>query len=601
MWTYSWKGETIVLRDVADKILAWVTKFQQIGDIAVQYDPTHAALPWAAFRFVLQCAVGDSQKRGELMVGLEVIANVLARGKIYETLYLVSGSRTNGLEDALVGLYASALAYLARAKRYFGHASGVRVVAAVFDIGGLSTLLEDVNSRESVVQKEVAIAEAQYQRSAHQDLTDGMGRLRSILKDLERPIERIESKVMEIHDGLQEAQRIEILKWLSPVIYEAHHDNALQGRTSGTGEWLLRRGEFVNWRSSDKSAFLWLHGEPGAGKTKLVALVIETLRRSWNLNSEALAYFYCNRDEADRNKPEVILRILLRQLAISEDGPLLQPLVVHYQMEKKKGFPSGPPGVQKCLDLILETVDCYSRATFVIDALDECDRERREALFDALKTIQARSKCVVHLFVSSRRDRDIRLQFASVPKVSIRATDNADDIEHFVREEVASCIEKKRLLGGDVDSKLREEVICTLISKADGMFLWVSLQIQHICRMSIESDVRKTLGTLPKTLHDTYAAIFELIEMESESGPRLAKKAMLWVMACVRPVSPDELSEAVSLSEGLPVSFEVLLELCHNFLVIDHQLNCIRFGHLSVHEFLEKTHLNVVDAHQHIA
>ena len=44
----------VVLRDVGMKILRWVDKFKQIGDIIVQFDPAHAALPWAGFRFLLQ-------------------------------------------------------------------------------------------------------------------------------------------------------------------------------------------------------------------------------------------------------------------------------------------------------------------------------------------------------------------------------------------------------------------------------------------------------------------------------------------------------------------------------------------------------------------
>jgi hypothetical protein len=28
--------------------------FKQVGDVAVQYDPAHAALPWAGIRFLLQ-------------------------------------------------------------------------------------------------------------------------------------------------------------------------------------------------------------------------------------------------------------------------------------------------------------------------------------------------------------------------------------------------------------------------------------------------------------------------------------------------------------------------------------------------------------------
>ena len=46
--------EAIVLRDVFTKIATWIQKFIQIGDTIMQYDPGHAALPWAAARFLLQ-------------------------------------------------------------------------------------------------------------------------------------------------------------------------------------------------------------------------------------------------------------------------------------------------------------------------------------------------------------------------------------------------------------------------------------------------------------------------------------------------------------------------------------------------------------------
>ena len=47
-------GEFLVLYDVYEKMVKWVMKFKEVGDVAVQYDPGHAALPWAAIRFFLQ-------------------------------------------------------------------------------------------------------------------------------------------------------------------------------------------------------------------------------------------------------------------------------------------------------------------------------------------------------------------------------------------------------------------------------------------------------------------------------------------------------------------------------------------------------------------
>lgn len=50
-------GELVFLRDVLGKLTLWINKFREVGDVAVQYDPSHAALPWAGVRLVLQVSV----------------------------------------------------------------------------------------------------------------------------------------------------------------------------------------------------------------------------------------------------------------------------------------------------------------------------------------------------------------------------------------------------------------------------------------------------------------------------------------------------------------------------------------------------------------
>ena len=53
-WKISFRGDEIILKDIGMKILRWMDNFKQIGDIVVQYDPIHAALPWAGFRILLK-------------------------------------------------------------------------------------------------------------------------------------------------------------------------------------------------------------------------------------------------------------------------------------------------------------------------------------------------------------------------------------------------------------------------------------------------------------------------------------------------------------------------------------------------------------------
>ena len=38
----------------ADKVLLWLDRFKSVGDIAVNVDPIHAGLPWAAIRLLLE-------------------------------------------------------------------------------------------------------------------------------------------------------------------------------------------------------------------------------------------------------------------------------------------------------------------------------------------------------------------------------------------------------------------------------------------------------------------------------------------------------------------------------------------------------------------
>lgn len=53
-YEFSFQGKKIILRDVAQKVIYWLNRFKDVGDVAVNFDPIHAALPWAGVRFLLQ-------------------------------------------------------------------------------------------------------------------------------------------------------------------------------------------------------------------------------------------------------------------------------------------------------------------------------------------------------------------------------------------------------------------------------------------------------------------------------------------------------------------------------------------------------------------
>lgn len=50
---FTFRGRRIVPREIADRAITMLDKFKEIGDVAVNFDPVHAALPWAGVRFLL--------------------------------------------------------------------------------------------------------------------------------------------------------------------------------------------------------------------------------------------------------------------------------------------------------------------------------------------------------------------------------------------------------------------------------------------------------------------------------------------------------------------------------------------------------------------
>jgi N-terminal domain of NWD NACHT-NTPase len=124
-WKYTkHNGDVVILRDVFEKMVGWVNKFREVGDMAVQYDTAHAALPWAGIRLLLQVAVNDTETFGAMAEGVEFVSNLITRYTIVEQLYLQKLSTAKDqLMKAITKLYAALLKYLSKANRFYGRNS----------------------------------------------------------------------------------------------------------------------------------------------------------------------------------------------------------------------------------------------------------------------------------------------------------------------------------------------------------------------------------------------------------------------------------------------------------------------------------------------
>jgi ankyrin repeat domain-containing protein 50 len=207
----------------------------------------------------------------------------------------------------------------------------------------------------------------------------------------------------------------------------------------------------------------------GAGKTKLVSTVVDSLRSALQIsqNDESLAYFYCDRNQSDRRNPVLILSSFVRQLSTSHSWDAVQPSLVRLYTEKEKtGFASNEISIEESEKVLLELINIYPQTTLVLDALDECDRRARGRLIEVLDGLLEQSLKPIKIFISSRPDQDIRDRFDSGPNVGIQATDNQGDISTFVDKKIEKSPEKWR---NRISANLRRDICKTLVEKSNGM------------------------------------------------------------------------------------------------------------------------------------
>ncbi|KAL8958324.1 MAG: hypothetical protein Q9193_004597 [Seirophora villosa] len=443
--------------------------------------------------------------------------------------------------------------------------------------------------------KSILLDSTTLQESNHQALE-------GILASLEQPILRAGRQLSDLHVELPKKKRTRILSWLSKVRYREHHKTSFSAVMSGSCSWLRQKAEYVDWKASSISSILWIHGIPGSGKSKLLSTVVQGLLedKAQHIAPPAVAYFYCTRDTAEpqRADPDEVMRAVLKQLACFNASQPIHPAVIReYDKRKKDADEDGLDPLQlslhDCDDLVLEITDQLP-AIIIIDALDECDPLRRHELLKALRHIVVKSNNLVKVLVSSRDDPDIVCRLNNVPNVYIRSDDNGIDVERYIEQELKKAISEQRLLQGRVHDSLQEQILRTLKNGAEGMFLWVSLQMQNLCdpeRMKIASDVEDALSCLPPTLSQLYEVILKRIGNTAPRGQSTARKALRWLLCAREPLTPRVLIEILGFNwnnnvQASHVLKEQVLSLCCNLVVLDDTLDVYRFAHASVREFL---------------
>jgi NACHT domain len=186
----------------------------------------------------------------------------------------------------------------------------------------------------------------------------------------------------EIKSANKDRAEGELIMWLSPkndkgpTYYRDRYTELMKSRCTGTCEWVGDEELYQSWSLPESpESILWIHGNPGAGKSMLAASIIEHLLAQKQRHDILVLYFFFDvrGNDADKISPVALLRSLTYQVGFetgfnAKKNDILQEAMRMSGQSRASRFDT--------LWATFQALLCLQRASVtyvVIDALDECD------------------------------------------------------------------------------------------------------------------------------------------------------------------------------------------------------------------------------------
>ncbi|KAJ6789339.1 hypothetical protein PWT90_08994 [Aphanocladium album] len=378
-------------------------------------------------------------------------------------------------------------------------------------------------------------------------------------------------------------------------------------RVAGTCEWIFGTECLTAWLQlshdqdsvSHPSQILWLHGNPGTGKSTLAIYLTDALSMRFSLAvKETLVYFFCDSAFDTRRTATSVIRTLLWQL-VKQHPELLDYILPKYNERKRKLFESFDALWE--LFMAAATDNNTGQKYCIIDALDECDIDSQRILLQQLR----------ETFHNTATAPNIRILVTSRPYWEIcKYLDSFThrDLASFprVQEDIDRCI-KERVAQLKYTEKVKEQVFNILRDKSEGTFLWVGIVCNELERTP-SKDAVAYLKRLPSSLHSLYDKLLDAA-LENEGDKSTIRLILSFVAVSRRPLNVLELSEACQVcldEEDLETRTQFVREYidsCRLLVIIQDE--SVLLLHHSVKEYLtnaaEKAIFSEFEAHAKLA
>ena len=264
---------------------------------------------------------------------------------------------------------------------------------------------------------------------------------------------------LEDYFGTQERQKV--LQYFEKVSPTRNHATNLKLLQPGTGTWFLSSDEFRDWLNTDHSK-LWVYGIPGAGKTILMALAIDSIPRDFP-EDHILAYYYCDYKDAATQDQMNILGSIAKQIARC-DTEAFAVLEQYYRRISVNGEISRSTSAEALRDVIITMTSNLPNVLLVVDGLDECALDR-STIVELLDSLNKPSSNNLKTLFASRNEHDIQAVLSDSVRISIAA--KSADLRMYVAAELQRRMDRGSLKLRNLS--LKEHIMERIVNKADGM------------------------------------------------------------------------------------------------------------------------------------
>lgn len=378
---------------------------------------------------------------------------------------------------------------------------------------------------------------------------------------------------------------------------------------------------FKDWLRNHNGIF-WIRGKAGSGKSTLMKFLCDDERTMTNLRAWAgggqklvvAKHFFWNPGTPPQKSQEGLMRSLLFDILrqCPEHIPKARGRLNHRLQEIKEGEEPLTPDIlwQLLKEVVQENKS--AKICFFVDGLDETDGNS-ETLINTIKLLANHS--AVKICVSSRPWAEFVHEFGNDSNRVLKVEDlTAGDIRRYASESLCNNCRFHRLAAKDPTLL---HIPAEIVSKSDGVFLWVYLVVHSLLRGLKYADSKgfllKRLRSFPPDLDEFFLHMLEGIEdiyrtkaadtFKTAMTASSSMPAMVYhFIDCIEEdedfaldspweaMPPDETAENINdVVLRLDGWTKGLLEVVHYDPQPDYTTSKVEFLHRTVRDFIEES------------